>query len=439
MAPAELHDVPDDEEVAGEAQLLDHGQLVVDLGVRPGVRGLGTGPIAGQGPVLGQSTKPGHLGEPRGRRERRQPRGDQVEVEGALGGQGGGPFHHPGITGEAAGLLGPTAEVGGGRRRQPALQVVEAAAGPDRGHRGGQLAPRRVVVVDVIGGDQVGARCDGDGGQGVVAGRVERVAVVPELDGNVVPAEEALEVGEGGAGGGGAVLEEGVGHDPLAAPGQDQPVIRAGKRGRVGLDPLCAENGGLGAGPDGGQGLQVDLGLALLPPRHLRRGDGPGQAAVADGVAGEDDEVVAFGVGHPVLPAGEAEAQLGAEDGGQADGRRRLGEAHHAIHAVVIGEGEGGEAEAGCFLGQFFRVRCAVEEAEVGMAVQLGVGDRGHRAPLAGQVVGRLVGLAVVGPGRAVTTVAVSRKRPGPAGQPGLQLLPGHRWVLPPHDATLVR
>ena len=43
VAPAELHDVPDDEEVAGEAQLVDHVQLVVDLGVGPGVGRAGRG------------------------------------------------------------------------------------------------------------------------------------------------------------------------------------------------------------------------------------------------------------------------------------------------------------------------------------------------------------------------------------------------------------
>ena len=67
-------------------------------------------------------------------------------------------------------------------------------------------------------------RVDGQMGEGVVAGRVERVAVVPELHGHVLGAEgldEPVELaaGRGRAGGG-----EGGGDRPLAAAGQDDPV-----------------------------------------------------------------------------------------------------------------------------------------------------------------------------------------------------------------------
>ena len=46
----------------------------------------------------------------------------------------------------------------------------------------------------------------------------------------------------------------------------------------------------------------------------------------------------ALGVGH-------GEAQFGAEHGGQADGARRLRKAHHAVEAVVVGDGERAEAK----------------------------------------------------------------------------------------------
>ena len=63
---------------------------------------------------------------------------------------------------------------------------------------------------------------------------------------------------------------------------------------------------------------------------------------------------------------------------GSADGPGRLGEADDAVEAVVVGEGEGLEAEAGRLLGQLLGVAGAVEEAEVRVAVELGVG---HRPP----------------------------------------------------------
>jgi hypothetical protein len=44
-----------------------------------------------------------------------------------------------------------------------------------------------------------------------------------------------------------------------------------------------------------------------------------------------------------------------------------------AVEAVVVGEGERAEAEPGGDGRQFFGVRRAVEEREVGVAVQLGV------------------------------------------------------------------
>ena len=56
-------------------------------------------------------------------------------------------------------------------------------------------------------------------------------------------------------------------------------------------------------------------------------------------------------------------------------GASGLGEAHHAVDAVVVGEGQGLEPQTHGLLHQLFGVRRAVEEAEVGVAVQLGVGD----------------------------------------------------------------
>ena len=68
--PAELDEVPHDEEVAGEAELLDDRQLAVD-----GLPGEGVGAalaVAPAGALLDDAAEVLHLGQPVGARERRQ-------------------------------------------------------------------------------------------------------------------------------------------------------------------------------------------------------------------------------------------------------------------------------------------------------------------------------------------------------------------------------
>jgi hypothetical protein len=212
--------------------------------------------------------------------------------------------------------------------------------------------------------------------------------VVAELDDHVVGPERVDQPVELAARGGGTVVEQRLGHRPLAAPGEHQPVaaVRCG--------PVDARV----------------VGPALLVPGQVPGAEGGRQPGVALGVAGEHEQVVTLGVGLAVLGAGEVERQLGPEDRGHADRARRLGEADHAVEAVVVGEGQGLEAEAGGLLRQLLGVAGAVEEAEVRVAVQLGVG-RGAGAAL--EPGGRDVGGSVPRPGGAVAAV-------GPLGAIGI-------------------
>ena len=295
----------------------------------------------------------GHLVVARGGGERRQLGRDQAQVERARQAQFGGALDDAGIAAEALVLLGPGAQVAGGRRDQPAVHLVQAAAGPDRGQAVGERAPGLGRVVDVVGGDHADARPDRQFGQGVVAGRVEGVGVVPQLDVHVVRAEPGDQVGQLPGRLRGAALGEGERDRALATAGQHCPmtVVQLG------------------------QPRQLIDGLALLLAVEVGLADGAAQPAVALGVAGEDQEVGALGVGEAVLGLGQAEGQLSAEDGGQADRGGGLGEADDAVHAVVVGDGEGVEAQPDRLLHQLLGVRRAVQEAEVGVAVQLGIGD----------------------------------------------------------------
>jgi hypothetical protein len=117
VAAAELDDVPDDEEVAGEAEVLDDVELVVDL--RPRTRD--PAGVAGAVAVLGTSfrepAEEPHLVEAVGTGVGRQVGSHEVQVEGAVAPELASPLDHSREAGEAAGHLGSRAQVGTGRRR----------------------------------------------------------------------------------------------------------------------------------------------------------------------------------------------------------------------------------------------------------------------------------------------------------------------------------
>ena len=122
------------------------------------------------------------------------------------------------------------------------------------------------------------------------------------------------------------------------------------------------------------EGRQVEDRPALLLPRELAGGDRLAQPPVALRVARDNEQVLALRIREPVLGFGEIEAEFRTEDGGQPDRFGRLRKSHDAVHPVVVGEGEGLEAEARRFFGEFLGMARAVEKAEVGMAVEFRIG-----------------------------------------------------------------
>ena len=113
VAPAELHDVPHDEEVAGEAECPDHLELVVDLGPRARHALSLARPVAPRRPLAYQLHQPRLLVVSVRDGEIRQARGDQAQVEGARVSEGGRRCYRPGPPGEAAGLLCSRTQAGG--------------------------------------------------------------------------------------------------------------------------------------------------------------------------------------------------------------------------------------------------------------------------------------------------------------------------------------
>ena len=232
----------------------------------------------------------------------------------------------------------------------------------------------------------------GDLGERVVAGRVERIAVIPQLHRDAVTAERVDETLELTCRGGGAVRHECRWHRAFATPGEHPPVPRRRVRG------ASVRSGELG---------ERRAGRTLLP-RHLRPADRPTEPGVPARPGGEHDQMCAFGIGHPVRRARRAEGELGAEHRRQADRARRLREADDSVEAVVVGECEGFETEPSRFLHELFGMAGAVEEAEVRVAVQLRVRHRVRRAL---ELRRRAIGLAPARPSRAVAAGVGPRRR----------------------------
>ena len=301
----------------------------------------------------------------------------------------------------------------GARSGQPAVHVGQAAPGPDRRDRGAQPAVRRGGVVHVVAGHGGETGVGGEPGQRVVAGRVGRSALVDQLDQHLVAAEPGGQPVQRLGRGGGPVEVEGRADRTLAAAGEDEPVA-------VGLL---------------GQLVQVVERPALLVPAQLGLGDRRGQPVVALHSRGEHQQMLALRVGHPVLRLGQAEGQLGAVDRAQRVRGRRLGEPGRGVEAVVVGDGQRVQAQPDRLLDQLLRVVHPVEEAEVAVAVQLGVGH-GRRLRRLHQLLGdcRVRGSPVGVARRAVPLGVRGRPVAGrPAGDLPLQLGPGDVRVEPAH------
>ena len=139
-----VDDVVDDQEVAGEAELLDHRPARGRSARTPSGCASG-GPYRSGAPCVGQLAQPGHLGVPGRHRVRRAACGaTSCRSKAQLRAELGGPRHRTRVarrTGRAISApLRRWAVAAGG---QPAVDLVQAAPGPDRGERGGQPAPRR--------------------------------------------------------------------------------------------------------------------------------------------------------------------------------------------------------------------------------------------------------------------------------------------------------
>ena len=210
--------------------------------------------------------------------ERRQVGRNQREIEGRGPPDLGSGFDHARVAHEPAGLLGATAQMSTGRCRQPRVELVEAAPGTYRSNCCSQPALRRRGVVHVVGGHagQVVARRQL--GQRIVARRVERVAVVPQLDHHTVAPEQLDQPLQLLCRCRRTVVDECRRHGTFAATGQ-HPTVPAHRVGDV---------------------EQGELRRALLAGQ-MAEAQGPGKACVTAGPVGQHEQMIAVRIGSMMI------------------------------------------------------------------------------------------------------------------------------------------
>ena len=196
-------------------------------------------------------------------------------------------------------------------------------------------------------------------GQRGVAFVVERMAVMGQLDADPVARRTGPPDRPAPFRGLRTAVGKCLADMAFAAAGQDVPV----STGRL------------------GQRVEVVAQVALLAAGQMRRRQLARQPSIPLGTAGKHQQVRPPRIG--LLGAVAAtEGQFGTEHRLHVEFLGRLGEAHHPVEPVVIGQRDGAQIEPGGLLDEFLRRAGAVEEAVRRMRVQLGIRDRRGR-PLA--------------------------------------------------------
>ena len=156
---------------------------------------------------------------------------------------------------------------------------------------------------------------------------------------------------------------------PLLVPGQQ----------RRSHGPLAATGEAEEPASVRGQGFQRQLGMPLLPCQ-LPGADQAAQVGIAPLGLGQQRQVVPPSTGpldsaRDELRASVGQGDLGADDRLESPFHRRLPEAHRAVQAIVIGQGQGRVVQHRRSLHQRLGRRGPIQQGEEAVAVQFDVLD----------------------------------------------------------------
>ena len=346
----EIHDVVHEEEIAGETHLVDHPELVVDLTHRLLVLRMGRR-VVHRRASPGELAQPTHVGMAFRHRIVGQVRDRDLQIERARRRDVDRAFDRTRIPGESSQLLVGAAQMCKRCRRQPSVEFVETATGPDRRERRRELPTVRGCVMHVVGGNHFGAGAHRELSHCVVARPVEWVAVIPEFDEDPVPAERGHQLFQDVLRSTGSVSHQRRRHHPFPTPRGREPRTARLPRGRQEL-------------------FDAQLRRALRAAQ-LCRADRAGQRRVPGRTLRQDQHVFAGRLGTPARRPLDTQGEFRAEHRRQAEWARGFGEPHHAVQPVVIGHGQPRQPQPMRFLGQLLRMARAIEKREVRVAMQL--------------------------------------------------------------------
>ena len=190
----------------------------------------------------------------------------------------------------------------------------------------------------VSGGNHAHPPTSGQIEERLIAGGIERVAVIGQFDKHIVATEQCGEPVELSCRSRKPFSSKGFGDTTFTAPGENDPVTVVRLR----------------------QFFEVVDGPTFLLAGELRRADGHREPAVPFRVTRENEQMVTFRIGDAVLRRAQTETEFGTEHRADAEFTGRLGEAHDTVEAVVVGDGEGFDPESRRLFGKFFGFAGAV-------------------------------------------------------------------------------
>ena len=349
LRTSEAHDVPDDQEVAGQPGAFDDRQLVIELG--PGLCCDGV-ELAAQ-PLLAEFTEIAPDDMPLGHGESGQPLHREVQADVAALGDPQGIAQGIGPIGEEdSHLLGRLEEpLRVGVQQSPGQRFRERAALADAGQDVVQPLADPFGVVHVVGGHDGHAQPAGQGRKLCRQPTVGGQAVTLQFDPEAVGAEDLPQTASRGVSCFLVLGQQRRGHGPLATAGETEQAVRMFR-----------------------QCLRRQPGLSLLS-RQLPPADQPAKVAVARLCLRQQRQM-----------ATTVQRDLGPDDGLDPPLPGRPPEAHRPVQPVVIGERQRRVAQRGRPLHQCLRRRGPVEEGEGAVAVQFDVlrSSHGHRSQDAG-------------------------------------------------------
>ncbi len=346
LLAGEAHEIGHDQEVAGVAHGGDDPELVVEpLLERPC-----HGPVATLEPALAFGPQPALGGLALGHRKVRDERPSERQLDRAhVGDPAAGQQRVP-LIGEQRGHLRGALEIEVLRFEAHPAGRVEIVAGANAQQHVVRIVLVLADIVQVVGHNER---------QAGLRRQPHELLVQPPLLGQPVVLE---------------LEEEPIRPEDVAVlarePARSVPLVDL-ERAR----DLAVETG---TEPDQaravpGQVLTVDPGLVVIAV-DVGVGHEPAQVAVADRVAREQDQVVGLAIGLALLVGHRPTGDVGLDADDRLDALRPAGlvEGHRAVQGPVVGQREAVESVRGGRVHQLRDSPEPVEQAELGMDVEVG-------------------------------------------------------------------